>query len=513
MIHFVIPAAGAATRLRPLSSNTSKIMVRVNGKPCLDYIVESIKSICYNNKSELGEIVIVDGKFDDIREYCAVKHPNIKCVKQESLNGPLDAIAQGFRVLPESENDSVVVWLGDAIILENDLPLGTDFLLTKEVTEQSAWCMWDGNDFYNKPGFKVEDANALVGLYSFSSFNNAKYAFETTYMPENNIVEISSALKVYSYKTEKEYKNIKTNAWYDIGDLRTYYKTCAELLKLKSRVFNNIKYDNELGIIIKTPDYHDEHAIETIANEKSWYSSLSDTQKMFVPQLYNSEYSLSMSYVAGTLLSDMMLYDHLSDSTWEYIIDKLLNIKLKYFNSPCEDIEFIKSFDACSHSMWISKTYERLFVAGLPEEVNEWLNELANKVHLATKPIVGLHGDMHFGNVLYNPYIDKMVLIDPRGKYGSYTGNNGCDIYDFAKLSHDLIHGYNALVSNVPHNETVRDIFVKRLKDNDLDVELITDAGILLLATCIPLHYDDALRQERLRNKVIEYVTNKKYSV
>ena len=37
--NLVIPAAGSATRLKPLSSNISKVMVRVNGKPCLDYIV------------------------------------------------------------------------------------------------------------------------------------------------------------------------------------------------------------------------------------------------------------------------------------------------------------------------------------------------------------------------------------------------------------------------------------------------------------------------------------------
>ena len=59
--NLVIPAAGSATRLKPLSSNISKVMVRVNGKPCLDYIVEAVNG-------SVEEIVVVDGKFDDIRE-------------------------------------------------------------------------------------------------------------------------------------------------------------------------------------------------------------------------------------------------------------------------------------------------------------------------------------------------------------------------------------------------------------------------------------------------------------
>ncbi len=59
--NLIIPAAGAATRLRPLSSSTSKVMVRVNGKPCLDYIIEAVNGA-------VDEIVVVDGQFTDIRD-------------------------------------------------------------------------------------------------------------------------------------------------------------------------------------------------------------------------------------------------------------------------------------------------------------------------------------------------------------------------------------------------------------------------------------------------------------
>ena len=90
-INLIIPAAGEATRLKPLSNNMSKIMVRVNGKPCLDYIIEQAKKL-----ADVQEIVIVDGKFDDVREYCSKKYPEIKFVKQKTLNGPRPAIALGF---------------------------------------------------------------------------------------------------------------------------------------------------------------------------------------------------------------------------------------------------------------------------------------------------------------------------------------------------------------------------------------------------------------------------------
>jgi len=168
MINLVIPAAGSATRLRPLSSYTSKAMVRVNGKPCIDYILQQAIRL-----TDIAEVVVVDGKYDDIREYCSIKWPNIKFVKQESLNGPKDAIHLGVKELSEPSLP-LVVWLGDAIILDDNLELGTNFLLCKEVKDHHNWCMWDGKSFYDKPTHHVDKGVALVGLYSFANGKDAR---------------------------------------------------------------------------------------------------------------------------------------------------------------------------------------------------------------------------------------------------------------------------------------------------------------------------------------------------
>jgi glucose-1-phosphate thymidylyltransferase len=484
-INLVIPAAGAATRLRPLSTNTSKVMVRVNGKPCLDYIIEYAKK-----NAIINEIVVVDGKFDDIRTYCATKHPSIKFANQPQLDGPRDAIKLGIEALTFSEYP-VVVWLGDAIILEEDMPLGTDFLLTKKVNNQSSWCMWDGHNYFNKPTTHVEDAEALVGLYSFKNGQRALSAFRST-----NEYDISYALELYG-----KFNKVTTNKWYDIGDLSSYYKTSAELLKLKSRAFNNITS--------KSPNYHMPDSITILETEKKWYTGLTLEQSMFVPRVYNTENTLTMSYESGTLLSDMMLYDNIAPSAWEYIIDKVIKIKLKYFNNTCRDSSFISSFDKLSKEMWIEKSIARLNKTNFSKEIFDKLVDIANKVYYNTIPIDGMHGDLHFGNILYNAHTDQIRFIDPRGQYGNYIGTSGDNIYDFAKLSHDLFHGYNSMVSNVPHNDDVRRIFIEKLDELNLDHKLINDAGILLLATCIPLHYDDENRMKRFEQKVIDYVSQR----
>jgi glucose-1-phosphate thymidylyltransferase len=492
--NLVIPAAGAATRLRPLSSNTSKVMVRVNGKPCLDYIVESVNAWC-------EEIVVVDGQFSDIRDYCSIKHPSIKCVKQPELKGPRDAIAIGINELTDPELP-LVVWLGDAIILEKDLPFGTDFLLTKEVKDQSSWCMWDGVDYYNKPQQPIKGASALVGLYSFSRGYTAEFAFNHT-----TDYDISSALKLYlKNRTVNEphdyvakFDNISTDKWYDIGDLPTYYKTCAELLNLKARAFNRLEFNSDLGTIRKTPDYHDQHSIDTIQNEKNWYDNLTPEQSMFTPRILPHETDLIMSYESGTLLSDLMLYENLPPSAWEYIIDKVFKLKLNYFNDSINDMSIVSEFSELSYEMWVEKSKERLSQTDF--KTNE-IFEYAKEIHKHTRPVDVHHGDLHFGNILYNQATDQFKLIDPRGQYGTHVGTLGDNIYDWAKLAHDLYFGYSSIVADVPQNMEVKDIFINKLKEYNLPVDIILKGGLLLLATCIPLHYDNRQRQLRMKEVV-----------
>jgi len=485
----VIPAAGAATRLRPLSSNTSKIMVRVNGKPCLDYIIEGLGK-------DVNEIIIVDGQFNDIREYCKIRHPNIKFVKQPSLDGPRDAIKYGMNEIIDDKLP-VVVWLGDAIILEKNMPLGTNFLLTKSVDNHSAWCMWDGEQYYNKPKSLIEEAVALVGLYSFANGKAAKLAFNNT-----DGYDISEALVEYSKCGPYHFDNIVTEEWYDIGDLPNYYKTSAALLNLKARAFNHIEYNFELGTLRKSPDYHDEHSVKTLMAEKMWYDSLTPEQSMFTPRILPSKTHLVMSYESGTLLSDLMLYDNLSDSSWDYIIDRIFKIKLKYFNYESNDMEFIQKFSSLSESMWINKSKERLNGLEFTNSQTQKLVNIATKAWRNTKPIFGMHGDLHFGNVLYNQQTDQFKLIDPRGNYGGRLGNEGDNLYDWAKLAHDLYHGYNAMVSNVQQNLYVKDLFVRKLKEHNLPVDVILESGLLLIATCIGLHKDDVHRQLRMKTYV-----------
>ena len=500
MINIVIPAAGEATRLKPLTSNCSKAMVRIHGKPAIEYIIESIKQNC----ESIGQIVIVDGKHDDIRNW--VKKYNdirIKCVKQGSLNGPRDAIRVGIEALMNKELP-LVVWLGDAIILDKDLQLGNDFLLTKDVENHFAWCMWDGKEFFNKPSETIPNASALVGLYSFSDGVGADYAFSKT-----DGYDISDALEKYQSSTGKSFAKQNTNKWYDIGDIASYHKTCAEFLTFKTRDFNSFEYNSDLNVITKVPKFTSAFAVNTVMNEKNWYNNLNSTQKMFVPKILDDDYGLTLSYESGTLLSDLFIHEDISNSTIDYLIEKVITSVRNYFHTKPK-LDFLKTFGDNASKMWVEKTVDRFDGQSMPMGVLPYYKSVATRCMEKAKPVNAMHGDLHFGNIIYNPYNDSITLIDPRGEYGNHVGAGGDHLYDLCKLSHDLYHGYGSVVSGKPYPKYVRESFDKVIKKYyPNEYEEIIDGGALLVATCIPLHYDNKDRQKMLKEYVIEYARNR----
>jgi glucose-1-phosphate thymidylyltransferase len=503
MINVVIPAAGEATRLRPLTSNCSKAMVRVHGKPTIEYIIESI----YKNTSNINEIVIVDGKHDDIREWAAKSaySDNIRCVKQGSLNGPRDAIRVGINELLNYDLP-LVVWLGDAIILDKDLPLGTDFLLVKEVEDHFSWCMWNGNEFFNKPTETIQNAVALVGLYSFSDGKNARDAFQV------NDYDISGALDAYGLKLNNApaFKRIITNKWYDIGDIASYHRTCAEFLTFKARAFNSFEYNADLNVVTKIPNYAYTTAVSSVMNEKAWYSNLNSVQRMFVPKVLDDDYGLSLSYESGVLLSDLFIHEDISNSTIDYLIEKVvLSIRNHFHNRA--SLAFVKSFSKNARIMWIDKTASRLEVNdNLTDKTKDFYNKVANDCFNLAKPVETMHGDLHFGNVLYNPYNNSITFIDPRGEYGEHVGCGGDHMYDLCKLSHDLYHGYSALIYGKPYPKYVKESFSKIVqKYYPNEYNTVIDGGALLIATCIPLHFEDEKRQRYMEEFANDYANSR----
>ncbi len=489
----VIPAAGEATRLRPLTTSMSKAMVPVNGKPCIDFILDRILQ-----EPHVGEIIIVDGRLDDIRNHVKRRYGDrVRFVKQGEMKGPHHAIRVGMSEL-KTFDQGVVVWLGDSIILDDHIPFGFDFLMTTEVVDQSPWCMWGGIGtklFVNKPREPLPSGLALVGLYSFESAGDALHAFMTSEGPE-----ISDALEEYERMGHMFIDNRQTD-WHDIGDPRTYHETRAKLLNRKARVFNVFDYDSDLGILTKRP--LDGSTADKIIAEKLWYAELTREQSMFVPRTFECSHGLAMSMASGVLLSDLLLYDDVPESTWQYIIRRVTGIIERHFHSERMSLERMSTFRRDCGLMWRDKSLSRIKKAEFHGPVADFLIQAAEELATSGKPVGAIHGDLHLGNILYDPQTDRITLIDPRGEFGG-PGKAGDANYDWAKLAHDMYFGYYALVANTAPNPLSKKIFLDVAPRDDINK--ILKGGLLLIATAIPLHYEDPERQVRMRRLVIDNV-------
>lgn len=517
-INVIIPAAGLATRLRPLTTNTSKAMIPVAGKPTIDWILAG-------NLSKLGdmvgEIIVVVGENPDLENYVTARYAgqNINCVKQAEPNGPLNAIYTGYEEL-ENPNRPLLIWLGDTLnnddaivdYISNDVTNMESFIgVSSDIDNQSEWCIiGPGGKFIDKPEASIPDGNALVGIYYIHDHEYLERYFKMVYRTKNQN-EISHLL---TSGGDIQYNQMNLPNWHDIGQLSTYYNTQAKLINSKSRSFNKIQVDVNTNTLCKTSTQP-----HILLPEIKWYDNLTPLQSRFVPQILGeSDDKFLMNFESGILLSDMMLYDDLTESTWQYIIDRIFSI-MGIFWGNYGDIDTLthNKIHAQTKKMYLPKLESRLnrLAIQFGDSEHEFftakernaLSGIADECRHHSMSSLCIHGDLHFGNIIWQADRGAMKLIDPRGKWGSDITNRGDVMYDLYKLAHDIIWDYNFIIADIkPNNNStlLGHIFRNKIIDVfDVDVyDQVCDGGLMLLASCIPLHEDNPIRQHNMINRV-----------
>lgn len=115
----VILAAGKGTRLRPLTNDRPKPLVKVAGKTLLDHVVEALPTA-------VTEIVIVTGYLgEQIMRYCGTEFHGRKVsyIHQEEQNGP----AKALWLAKDKLHDRFLLMFSDDIHGRADLARATSF--------------------------------------------------------------------------------------------------------------------------------------------------------------------------------------------------------------------------------------------------------------------------------------------------------------------------------------------------------------------------------------------------
>ena len=519
----IIPAAGLASRMKPLSQGVSKAMIPVNGRPLISYIIEHL-----DETGGFGEMIIIENELGDISEFVKRVYPlmNIKCVVQKEKLGPLHAINIGWN---ESKiNDSMVtVWLGDTICLEK-FDWTRDFVAVHSVQDPQRWCLIDDKgNLYDKPDEQVPTDKALIGVYHFVNRQDFDRAMCTGMEAPTHKGEHQIAALLEAYQTLQRYPYIlaNTNEWYDCGELNTYYESKARLLKRTARSFNSIVVDTFYGTVAKTST--DREKSKKIQLERCWFEKLDQKQSLFCPRILESEYGeLVMTLEPGTALNEVLVYENLRLDVWYQIIRKILRIHHEVFWTPGQ----IKTDDmkkACFESYYIknSKRMANIMEDFNYPEVAEFVENTS--LELCKKPRWSgiMHGDSHLGNIIYDAHSGSIKFIDPRGSFGSIEGSAGDMRYDMGKLLQDFYCGYAMIMADrftidaetdsvkidwVGETEKLSAFLEAELEALGYDVLLLKKLAIVLLVTAIPFHEDNAMRQTAFFYRALQLINQLK---
>lgn len=480
----VMPAAGRGTRLMPVSINTPTAMLPIAGQPLISLTINHLESQCGIRRF----VIVVGHNADRIEEYIDRtyrKNPNseldVVVIRQESLDGPLGAV----RLAQENVGDAPqLIVLGDTLILDK-LEFDRDFVLMQKVADYSRWCLvasdGEGNlaRLYDKwdSAPPVAERHALVGVYFISDSEKWKECIEQVYVAQERRgnesqgreYQLSSALD--RYKAHQPIAVREAKMWFDCGSIDQYSRTRRRLLQSRSE--NKMRV-SRLGVLHKRSNNP-----TVLRTEIEWYKALPRRVHPLVPRVFRSSCRpdstfIDLEYVPVPTLAEYYLYANVNADVWDYALSRILDLWHRYFCCGYERGDQLrKGSEPVEKSMamywektqtrmrdpelqWIIDTRVSTFRGRkvrpwqeLEPDIRQHVVSIARRCHWSL-----IHGDFHFGNILFDFSSGQLKLIDPRGEFGASgkvdsIGCYGDAHYDLAKFLHSFHGGYAHLSANM----------------------------------------------------------------
>ena len=224
----IIPLAGKGTRLRPHTHITPKPMLRIAGKPVIDYVMDDLKQL-----GGVDEVIYITGHLKEkVEDYARRKYPwKSVFIEQKEQRGTADAIALAK---PHVDQPVMIIFV--------DTIFDADFSIIKSSTDDGIIWVKEVED-YQRFGVVVSDKNghmtkivekpkepiskrANIGL---QYVKNWKLMFEgidhvLKQPPNKGEYYLTDA---FQYMVDKgaKLKVVDVEGWYDAGKLDTLIET------------------------------------------------------------------------------------------------------------------------------------------------------------------------------------------------------------------------------------------------------------------------------------------------
>jgi glucose-1-phosphate thymidylyltransferase len=226
-VKVILPVAGKGTRLLPLTRHTPKPLVRVAGRPVLDYVVDKLDGL------DVEELIFITGHLkDQVEQYARSRYaiPS-RFVEQSVQDGTAGAVD-----LARPYVDGPVLIIFVDTVFDADLTLARDtaddgIIWVKEVEDyQRFGVVVTDDDGYmerivEKPSEPISKL-ANIGLYYIRDWETLFDGIERTLRGPQQKGEwfLTDAFQ-YMIDQGRRLRPVEVDGWYDCGKVETVLET------------------------------------------------------------------------------------------------------------------------------------------------------------------------------------------------------------------------------------------------------------------------------------------------
>jgi len=425
--------------------------------------------------------------------------------------------------------EAAVVHMADTLLDIEGMPLGdavyvqsrSDLYRWTSVSVDTTGCVRITNDREAvEPG---GPRLVCVGLFSFE--DGARLAAELARaVAQRGSRREPFFVALESYSSARPMNLRPTQRWMDCGHVDGYYESRLSYQNL--RHFNSLSYDPVRGRVTKKS-----LSAEAFRKQVRWFKQIPDEVAPFLPRVFDSSDGpdpyITMELLSIPTLGDLFVSQRLNLGAWNDVVRSVACIQSCFAEKAVRN----SLAPQLARAVYLEKTQSRLedFTAQHPTAkdyfvsrgVEKWsigrvqrtLERFVQRAGLlAIDELTPIHGDFCFSNLLYDPKVRLIKMIDPRGEFG-VPGVFGDRRYDLAKLAHSYVGRYDFIVSDrfSVEVESHGQLHVY-LQTNDyytrvrsiFDAVLLPDAELrrqvyalqaLLFLSMLPLHADQPRRQ------------------
>ena len=229
----IVPLAGKGTRLLPLTRRVPKPLVRVAGRPVMDYVMDALAGL------DVEELIVIVGHLkEEIQKYIVGNYPvRARFVEQKTLDGTAGAINLAR---PYVDGPVLIVFVDT--LFEADLSLvrtadADGILWAKEVEDYQRFgvIVTDGRGYMTKivekPATPISKL-ANIGLYYVADWRTLfdGIAHVLAQPPNKGEFYLTDAFQ-YMVEHGRRMLTARVTGWYDCGKVDTLLETNRHLLQ------------------------------------------------------------------------------------------------------------------------------------------------------------------------------------------------------------------------------------------------------------------------------------------